>query len=272
VFLAYASVHGYALLDRRLYLPQDWFEEAYAERRRACGVPHDVTFSTKPLLALAMIQQAVASGSLPCQWVCGDEAFGDCPALLDGIAALSKWYFAEVAHDTRVWCERPATAVPPWSGRGRKPTKVQVAVEAPAAVTVAALAAGLDRHAWQRYTIKHGSQGPLVADFAFVRVVGVREGLPGPDVWLVLRRSVSDGELKAYLSNAPQDLAVARLVRVSGRRWPIESSFEVGKQALGMGDYDMRSWRGWHHHMTLVLLAMGFLVRLQGRFSQTLHD
>jgi SRSO17 transposase len=99
----------------------------------------------------------------------------------------------------------------------------------------------------------------------------VREGLPGPDVWLVLRRSVTDGEVKAYLSNAPADIAVVRLVRVSGMRWPIETCFKVGKQVLGMGDYEVRSWRGWHHHMTLVLLAMGFLVRLQGRFEKTLQ-
>lgn len=91
VFLAYASRHGYTLLDRRLYLPQDWFGDAYAERRRTCGVPDDLTFTTKPMLALAMIQEVVAASSLPCQWVAGDEAFGDCPALLDGIAALDKW-------------------------------------------------------------------------------------------------------------------------------------------------------------------------------------
>jgi len=271
VFLAYASVHGYTLLDRRLYLPQDWFGEVYAERRAACGVPDDVTFTTKPMLALAMIQDVVAAGALPCQWVAGDEAFGDCLALLDGIAALGKWYVAEVTRTTRVWRARPATAVPAWSGRGRKPTQVQVAPDAAPALTVADLVAELAPTAWQRHTIQEGSQGPLAADFAFVRVVAVREGLPGPDVWLVLRRSVTDGEVKAYLSNAPADIAVVRLVRVSGMRWPIETCFKVGKQVLGMGDYEVRSWRGWHHHMTLVLLAMGFLVRLQGRFEKTLQ-
>ena len=92
---------------------------------------------------------------------------------------------------------------------------------------------------------------------------------PGPEVWLVLRRSVTDAELKTYLSNAPATIARARLVRTSGLRWPIETCFEVGKQELGMGDYEVRSWRGWHHHMTLVLLALGFLVRLHSRFKKT---
>jgi SRSO17 transposase len=95
VFLAYASGRGYTLLDLRLYLPLDWFDDAVAERRAACGVPDDVTFTTKPMLALATLQDVVADGSLPCQWVAGDEGVGDCPALLDGIAALDKWYFAE---------------------------------------------------------------------------------------------------------------------------------------------------------------------------------
>ncbi len=146
-----------------------------------------------------------------------------------------------------------------------------MAPDAAPALTVADLVAELAPTAWQRHTIQEGSQGPLAADFAFVRVVAVREGLPGPDVWLVLRRSVTDGEVKAYLSNAPADIAVVRLVRVSGMRWPIETCFKVGKQVLGMGDDEVRSWRGWHHHMTLVLLAMGFLVRLQGRFEKTLQ-
>jgi SRSO17 transposase len=271
VFVAYASTHGYALLDRRLYLPEDWFSDAYAERRADCGVPADVTFTTKPMLSLAMVQQVVQAGSLPCRWVAGDEAFGDNPALLDALAELNLWYFMEVAHDTRAWRERPATALRPWSGRGRKPTKTQVVDDAPPPLSVTELAAALPATAWQPYTIKEGSQGPLVAEFAFQRVVAVRDGLPGPEVWLVLRRSLSDGELKTFLSNAPADIAPPRLVRTSGMRWPIETCFEVGKQELGMGDYEVRSWRGWHHHMTLVILALAFLVRLQGRFEQTLR-
>jgi SRSO17 transposase len=110
----------------------------------------------------------------------------------------------------------------------------------------------------------------MEAEFACERVVAVRDGLPEPEVWLVLRRSLSDGELKTFLSNAPEEIAPWRLARTSGMRWPIETCFEVGKQVVGMGDYEVRSWRGWHHHMTLVLVAMGFLVRLQGRFEQTL--
>jgi hypothetical protein len=176
-----------------------------------------------------------------------------------------------VPHDTRVWRERVATALPAWSGRGPKPKRQRVVPSTPAPQTVQVLAEQLPPEQWRQYVIQEGAQGPQVASFAFVRVSAVRDDLPGPEVWLVLRRSLTDGELKTYLCNAPADIARQRLVRTSGLRWPIESCFEVSKQELGMGDYEVRSWRGWHHHMTLVILALAFLVRLQGRFSQTLQ-
>ena len=271
VFVAYASQHGYALLDRRLYLPETWFSDAYAERRTACGVPHDLTFLTKSELGWAMIEAVVQSGTLPCRWVTCDEGFGKNPQLLDRIATLGLWYFAEVPHDTRVWRERVATALPPWSGRGPKPKRERVVPSAPLPETVVALAETLPREQWRQFVIQEGSQGPQLAEFAFVRVVAVRDELPGPEVSLVLRRSLTDGELKTYMCNAPAALPQQRLVRSSGMRWPIETCFEVGKQEVGMGDYEVRSWRGWHHHMTLVFLSLAFLVRLQGQLKKTLQ-
>jgi SRSO17 transposase len=134
---------------------------------------------------------------------------------------------------------------------------------------VAELAARLPARGWRRRTIQAGSKGPLVAHVARVRVIGVRQGLPGPEVWLVLRRHVLTGELKTYLSNAPADTPLTTLVRLSGMRWPIETAFEDGKQYLGMGDYEVRSWRGWHHHMTLVILAHFFLVRRRLRLKKS---
>ncbi|HZG65100.1 MAG TPA: transposase, partial [Herpetosiphonaceae bacterium] len=112
VFLGYASPHGYALLDRRLYLPEEWLtDDAYAERRQACGIPDDIAFTTKPMLGWAMLEALHQAGNLRCRWVACDEGFGRDSALLDKIAGLGLWYFAEVPHDTRAWLERPATAV-----------------------------------------------------------------------------------------------------------------------------------------------------------------
>jgi SRSO17 transposase len=272
VFLAYASPQGYTLLDRRLYVPEEWISEtAYAERRKACGLPSDLTFTTKPALGWAMIEDVVQAATLRCRWVACDEGFGRDTVLLDKIAGANLWYFAEVPHDTHVWQARPEVAVPDWSGRGRKPTRERLVADAPVPQTVAAVANGLPASAWSQQLIQEGSQGPQLAEFAFVRVSAVRDGLPGPEVSLVLRRSLTDGELKTYLCNAPSDIPQERLVRMSGMRWPIETCFETGKQELGMGDYEVRSWQGWHHHMTLVILALAFLVRVQNRLKKTLR-
>jgi len=121
-----------------------------------------------------------------------------------------------------------------------------------------------------------GSKGPLVADFAALRVVTTRHSLPGPEVWVLFRRAVGDPaegageepEVKIYLSNAPTDLPLSEVVRVSGMRWPIESCFAEGKGDVGLDHDEVRSWRGWHHHMTLVILAHHVLVRMQQRLNQ----
>ena len=269
VFLGYASRHGYTLLDRRLYLPEEWVTDAaYAARREACGVPAGTSFQTKTALGAAMIRAVRQAGTLRCRWVACDEGFGRDTGLLDAIAALGLWYYAEVPHDTRVWRDRPATAVPAWSGRGRKPTREQLLAPAAAPQTVAEVAAALPARAWSRRCITEGSKGPITADFALVRAVAVRDGLPGPAVWLVLRRNTETGELQGYRTNAAAATPPAVLVRLSGMRWPIERCFEEGKQHLGLGDYEVRSWRGWHHHLTLVILAHFFLMRLQCRWGE----
>ena len=124
---------------------------------------------------------------------------------------------------------------------------------------------------WQAYLIKEGSKGPMVAEFAFRRVVAVRHGLPGPEVWLILRRSLGEEpELKTYLSQAPADTPPTELVRVAGMRWPVETAIQDGKEGLGMDDYMVRSWLGWHHHMTECILAHHFLVRVQKRLKRGL--
>lgn len=268
VFLGYAGQKGYTLLHRRLYLPEEWVQdEAYAERRQKCGVPEGVTFQVKPTLGIEMLKEVRQAGTLPGRWLTCDEAFGRSTAFLDQVADLGLWYYAEVPHDTCVWLNRSATYVPEWSGRGRKPTRARLVAGAPDSQTVITVAASVPAEQWSRHTIKEGSKGPIVADFAILRVVTVRDGLPGPDVWLIFRRTVSAGELKVYLSNAPLETPHTTLIRLSGMRWPIETSFEEGKQLVGMGDYQVRSWIGWHHHMTMCILAHFFLVRLQLRLG-----
>lgn len=268
VFLGYASDKGYTLLDRRLYLPESWVKEAaFAQRREKCGVPQDISFKTKQELAWEMIQAQQSSGVLRYRWLVCDEGFGRDTKLLDQIATGGIWYFAEVPHDTYLWGVRPQTHIPPYSGRGRKATRERLLDGQSPPQTVLEWVDRLAPDAWSRHTIKEGSKGPIIADFACLRLVAIRQGLPGPEVWLVLRRT-PDGEMKTYLSNAPGHTPEQTLIRLSGMRWPIETCFAEGKQYLGMGDYEVRSWRGWHHHMTLCILAHHFLVRLQSRLKK----
>jgi SRSO17 transposase len=264
VYLAYASPKGYTLADGRLFVPETWFDDAHAELREACGMPEDLTFQTKPEIALALLQDAVRRGSLPVRWVAVDALYGDAPAFLDGVAALDKWYFAEVACSTHVWSERPAVEVPAWSGRGRKPVRARLVAGQPRATRVDEVMAAVPKQAWTRHVIKEGSKGPLVCDFAVLRVTVVREGLPGAEVWLVIRRNVEDpSEVKFSLSNAPGGTALATLVRMSGVRWAVECSFAESKGEVGLDHSETRSWLGWHHHVVLVMLAHHFLVRLR---------
>jgi SRSO17 transposase len=269
VFVGYASRQGYTLLDRQLYLPEEWFSADYGARRQKCAIPEETTFQTKPEIALRLLERMVAEASLPGRWVAADEGYGDVPAFLDRVAELGLWYFAEVSVDTRVWSARPRTAVPAGTGRGRRPTRPRLVPGEPQPVRVDALTQAIPASVWHPYQIKEGSRGPLVAEFALQRVVTVREGLPGPEVWLVCRRSLGpDPQVKYYLSNGPAHLQAAVLVRIAGMRWPIETAIEEGKGGLGMDHYEVRSWTGWHHHMTLCLLAHHFLVRTQDRLKK----
>jgi SRSO17 transposase len=247
VFLAYASDHGTTLLDRRLYLPREWIEDAaFAARRAKARIPPAVTFQTKNELALAMVQAVVTSQTLRCRWFLADEAFGRDTGLLDAVADLDLWYMVEVPLDTNLWLPDATTATTPH-----------------------ALFRSLPATAWSRQTIGDGTKGRRIADAVVQRVHAQRDGKPGPEVWLILRIDPETGEQKAFLSNAPATLTPTRLIAVSGMRWPIEQIFQVAKQHLGMGDYEVRSWPGWHHHMTLVILAHFFLVRLQCRLKKS---
>jgi SRSO17 transposase len=266
VFVGDGSPQGYTVLDRRLYRPAAWLtNDAYAERRRPCGLPPARSCSTKPALAQDMLAAVVQAQPLRCRWVVAAEALGGDTGFLAGGVGLGLWYFAAVPHSTRVWEARPATHVPPWRGRGRRPQRERLVEGAPEARPVLAGAAALPLEAWTRQTSKEGRQGPMVAECAPLRGMAGRDAVPGPDVWRGRRRHVETGELKTSLCNAPGDIAWAALVRLSGRRWPIETCCEDGKQLLGMGAYEVRSWPGWHQHMTWVILAHFFVVRMSLR-------
>jgi SRSO17 transposase len=264
VFAAYASRQGYTFLDRRLYMPEVWFDPAHALLRQRYGVPADLTFQTEPQLALAMLDGLVARAEVPFAWVVADEHYGMIPSFLDGVEARQKWYFAEVPTSTQVWVGEPKVEAPGQGPLGRPRKSPRLAAGEAKAQEVGQVAAGLPATAWQRYTIKEGSKGPIEALFAFVRVTRAWRGRPGAPAWLVCRRSTDEtNEVKLFLSNALATCTPEELVRVSGLRWPVETAIEEAKGELGMDHYETRTWRGWHHHMTQTFLAHHFLVRMR---------
>jgi SRSO17 transposase len=256
VFLVYASRHGHTLVDTRLYLPrEEWAEDV--PRRTQAGVPADVVFRTKPELAAELVLGA--GRSLRHRWVTFDEGYGKDPVFLRRLEEAGETYIGEVPKSVRAWQERPVVEEP-GVGKGRPRRKARVRADQPAPQTVEQIAAALPARAWQRLTFRDGSKGAQQAEFARVRVVAERDDLPGPDLWLVVERSLEqEPTVKYYLSNAPAETPLLTLVRVGHTRWPVEDCFLQGKQELGLDAYEVRGWLGWHHHMTLVMLAMWFL-------------
>jgi SRSO17 transposase len=268
VYLGYASRKGYSLIEGQLFMPETWFDEEHVAKQAACGVPADLKSQTKPEIGLELLRHAIQRGSLPFAWVAADALYGDSPTFRDGVAELDKWYFTEVKCTTQIWRYRPEVHVPEWKGRGRRPTRLRLRNPSEHPLSVTDLVTSIPKEGWSTATIKEGSKGPIVCDFAFLRVIESRANLPGPEVWLIIRRNLDDpSEIKFYFSNAPADTPLVEFVRISGMRWPIETIFEEAKGEVGFDHYEMRSWLGWHHHMLLVALAHHFLVRLRVHFQ-----
>jgi SRSO17 transposase len=268
VYLGNASRKGYSLIEGQLFMPETWFDEEHVAKQAACGVPADLKSQTKPEIGLELLRHAIQRGSLPFAWVAADALYGDSPTFRDGVAELDKWYFTEVKCTTQIWRYRPEVHVPEWKGRGRRPTRLRLRNPSEHPLSVTDLVTSIPKEGWSTATIKEGSKGPIVCDFAFLRVIESRANLPGPEVWLIIRRNLDDpSEIKFYFSNAPTETPLVEFVRISGMRWPIETIFEEAKGEVGFDHYEMRSWLGWHHHMLLVALAHHFLVRLRVRFQ-----
>lgn len=255
VFINYRSQHGHTLIDRRLFLPDAW---AAAQHRRAqAGVPKGVIFRTKAELAMDMLQCAVDRG-LPFRWVTGDSVYGDSPAFVQGVRALGKWYVADTTVDARVWLQEPevipaGTRLP--SGQTTQRPRVTSKPE-----RVDEVASRLPATAWQRITVAEGSQGPRVYEYAWLWVWFSEAKVPSGRERLLVRRSLSqEPEIKYHRSNAPATVPVEKLAQVRGEHWSVEQSFQAAKGECGLDEYETRSWRGWHHHTVLSLLALWFL-------------
>jgi len=265
VFAAYASRQGYALVDKRLFLPDAWFTDAYAARRTTCHLPNELCFQSKPQLAATMLQAIAHEGLLPFQYVVADCLYGQSPDFLDAVdACVGVTTFVAIPSETRCWLQRPRTEDKTYTYKGDVRAKRVVVAPANAPSSMAALAASLPASSWYQRTVAEGTKGPIVYAFARQRVTLCKEGLPDRTVWLVIKRTVGANPLYSYyISNAPASTPWRTFVWLSGVRWAIEQCFEEGKTELGMDHYEVRKYPGWHHHMLTTMLAHFFLWHLK---------
>jgi SRSO17 transposase len=270
VFAGYASRHGYALVDQRLFLPEAWFTDAYAARRTRCNVPTEFTFQSKPQLAAAMVQALAQEGLLPFKYVVADCLYGNSPAFWDAIeACVGVSAFVAIPAETRCWLQRPQTEDRTYTYKGDVRVKRVAVAPTNGPSSVAAVAAGLPAASWYRRTVSEGTKGPLVYEFARQRITLCKDGLPERTVWLVLKRSIGgEPTYTYYLSNAPVRTPLRTFVWLSGLRWAVEQCFEEGKTELGMDHYEGRKYPGWHHHMLTTMLAHFFLWHLKIRLGK----
>jgi SRSO17 transposase len=234
VFLAYAAPRGRAGIDRALYLPREWAEDA--PRRREAGVPEEVAFRTKPELARELLERALDAG-VPAAWVTADEVYGADGRLRRMLEARGQRYVLAVAGTVQ------PTTFPPHAPPGR--------------VAMRAVAAAL-RPAWARLSCGEGAQGPRVYDWAYAPLrPALRDG------WqhgaLVRRHPIRTDEVAYYLVHAPDGTPLDEIVRAAGSRWAVEDTFKLAKGQVGLDHYEVRSWTGWHRHATLALWALALL-------------
>ena len=265
VFAGYASRHGYTLVDKRLFLPEVWWTNAYTARRARCNVPEKLTFQSKPQLAAAMLQAMAQEGLLPFKYVVADCLYGNSPDFLDAVdACVGVTALVTISSETRCWLQRPQTADRSYTYKGEARSKRVVVGPEHAPRTVAALAAHLPASCWYQRKVSEGTKGPIVYAFARQRVTLCKEGLPERTVWLVIKRTLGADPVYSYaISNAPASTPLRTFVWLSGGRWAIEQCFEEGKTELGMAHYEVRKYSGWHHHMLTTMLAHFFLWHLK---------
>jgi SRSO17 transposase len=229
VFLGYASRHGRALIDRALYLPERWIGDP--ARCIAAGIPTGLTFVTKPKLGLAMLDRALEAG-VPFAWVTGDSVYGADHRIRRRLEARQRGYVLAVTAGQQL----NFVPVENWLAKGPP-------------------------DGWRRLRAGEGAKGPRLYDWAFLPYRGAA---PGWRMGLLIRRSTAEpDDLAYYLTHAPEETTLAQLVRIAGTRWAIEACFEAAKGEVGFDAYEVRSWTGWHRHITLAMLAHAYLAVLR---------
>ena len=270
VFCAYASRHGYALLDRKLFIPEKWFGEEYEERRKKCKVPEDLEFKTKTKLAAEMLDDLRVQEELPFRYIVADSVYGGSPDFIEAAERCeSKTYFVSMASDTQCWLARPITRKKKYKYAGEDRVKEVLERTEKKPITFSEIAKNLNDFFWYRRTVSEGTKGPIEYEITKRRIFLSKNGLPRKEVWLVVRRTIGeDPKYSYYISNAPRSTRLKTFVWLSGLRWAIEQCFEETKTELGMDHYEVRKFAGWSHHILTCMLAHFFLWHLKIRLGK----
>ena len=262
VSLSLANDHASLPIAYQLYLPELWAGDA--ARRAKAGVPEEIVFETKPAIALGQIRRAQEEG-VPVGTVLADAGYGDECDFRVGVGELDLLYMLGIRSGTSVWPPGQEPLPPaPWSGRGRPPTRLRRSPDHQP-IPVGDLAQALPGRAWRQVTWRQGSQADLSSRFAALRVRPAhRDTLrsePWPEEWLLIEWPKGAEEpTKYWFSNLPPRTALKDLVHTAKARWRIERDYQELKQEIGLGHYEGRGWRGFHHHASLCIAALGFLV------------
>ena len=262
VSLSIANDHASLPVAYRMYLPESWANDA--ARREKVGVPEDVTFKTKPQIALDQIKWACETG-LPRGVVLADAGYGVEAKFRSGITALGLRYVAGVKSTTTVWAPSASALPPPaYSGRGRRPFR-PVHDDANKPVSVEELALSLPKGDWRKLSWREGTNEPLSGRFARLRVRSAHDRSAATETiaeeWLLIEWPDDEkAPTKFWYSTLDKTVTFAHLVHTTKQRWRIERDYLELKQEIGLGHFEGRSWRGFHHHATLCIAAYGFLI------------
>ena len=270
VFAAYASETGYSLVDKRLFIPEKWFGDDFKSRRKKCNLPVETTFKTKPQLAVEMLNNITNEGALPFKYILADSLYGISPEFIEAANKLvGTTYFVSVPSTTLCWLKAPITVEKKYKYKGEQRTKTILVDTEKKPISLSALAKNTNAYFWYRRKVSEGTKGPIVYEFTRRRVTLSGVGLPQRDVWVIIRRSIGKNpEYSYYISNASCSARLPLFVWLSGMRWAIEQCFEETKSELGMDQYEVRKFPGWHHHIITCMLGHFFLWHLKIRLGE----
>ena len=270
IFIGYTSHLGFGLVDKDLYMPEDWFSEEYEQRRKDCWIPEDIDFKTKLDLAIKKLKEIKKSGLFPARWIGADCSFGCSFEFRDEVEKLGIYYFLNVKKDSLIWKRMPKLEkYTTYDEDGNPVQKQRIAADASKPLEVSELIKD-PKINWKTVKLQEGAKGALYAKVCRIRVIECRDNLPNKSIWLFVRVD-PDGTIKYFFSNAPKDTDFEEMKRACIMRYPLEQCFKEGKKYLGMDHYEHRSWPAWHRHMTYIFITHLFLLKLRMKFKKKFH-